>query len=174
MALPPARADGAPEAPFSFRPFTYVDLALAARWLQTPEVARWWGDAEEQLALLREDLAEPAMRQWIVQHGGQPFAYVQAYPVHAWPQPHLIDLPANAVAVDAFIGKPEMLGRGHGSAFLRRFAEMLIAGGAPVVATDPEVDNRRARRAYERAGFIEKRIAETGQVSVALMVFLRE
>jgi RimJ/RimL family protein N-acetyltransferase len=54
------------------------------------------------------------------------------------------------------IGDPDMLGRGHGSAFLRRLAERLVAEGAPIVAIDPDVDNLRARRAYARAGFVEQ------------------
>ena len=56
---------------------------MVARWLRTPEVARWWGDPNEQLALVTEDLDEPLMRQWIAEYEGQPFAYMQAYPAHA-------------------------------------------------------------------------------------------
>src|ERR1700722_16271134 len=99
-------------APYSFRPFTHADLALAARWLETPEVVRWWGEPREQLALLTEDLGEPAMRQWIVEHDGRPLAYAQAYEAHAWPQPHLAHLPDGAQVIDAFIAEPDMLSRG--------------------------------------------------------------
>jgi hypothetical protein len=42
-----------------------------------------------------------------------------------------------------------MLGRGHGSAFLRLLAGKLIREGAPLVAIDPIADNFRARRARE-------------------------
>jgi len=63
-----------------------------------------------------------------------------------------------------------MIGRGHGGAFLRALAEMLIAEGAPAVAIDPDVANLRARRAYARAGFIEcgAVAAEAGPVMVML------
>ncbi|MDQ3558113.1 MAG: acetyltransferase, partial [Pseudomonadota bacterium] len=146
-------------------------LPMAARWLRSPEVVRWWGDPEEQLALVTEDLHEPLMRQWIVEHRGHPFAYVQAYPARAWPQSHLMHLPDGAEAIDAFIGESDMLGRGHGGAFLRAFAEMLIAGGAPVVAIDPDLDNHRARRAYARAGFVGDDDVETGEGPAVLMLF---
>lgn len=158
-------------SPYSLRPFTHADLPMAARWLQSPEVVRWWGDPEEQLALLTEDLDEPLMRQWIVEHQGRPFAYVQAYPARAWPQSHLMHLPDGAEAIDAFIGEPDMLGRGHGGAFLRMFAEMLIAEGAPVVAIDPDPDNARAIRAYARAGFVGDDVVETGDGPAVLMLF---
>ncbi len=46
-----------------------------------------------------------------------------------------------------------MVGRGHGSAFVRLHAERLFAAGAPAVGTDPHPDNLRAIRAYQKAGF---------------------
>jgi hypothetical protein len=44
-------------------------------WLRTPEVVRWWGDPEEQAALLRADLLqadldEPRMAMRIVSFAG--------------------------------------------------------------------------------------------------------
>jgi aminoglycoside 6'-N-acetyltransferase len=156
---------------YQFRPFTRADLPLVAGWLRTPEVVRWWGDPQEQLALVTEDLDEPLMRQWIVELTGRAFAYAQAYPARAWPQSHLVCLPDGAAVIDAFIGEPAMLGRGHGSAFLRALAEMLLAEGAPVVAIDPDRDNHHARRAYARAGFIGEEIVETAAGPVVLMLF---
>jgi RimJ/RimL family protein N-acetyltransferase len=48
-----------------------------------------------------------------------------------------------------------MIGRGHGFTYLKLLAERLGAEGAPVVAIDPDVDDLRARRAYEKAGFFD-------------------
>ena len=118
---------------YNFRRFTHCDLPMAAHWLQQAEVARWWGDPAKELAVITEDLNEPMMRQWVVEYRGRPFGYAQTYPVHAWPQSHFKHLPDEAKAIDAFIGEPDMLGCGHGRAFLRVFAEMLIAEGAPLV-----------------------------------------
>ena len=156
---------------YRFRDFTPADLPLAERWLRTPEVARWWGDAEEQLVSLRGHLTDASIRQWIVEHGDRPFAYVQAYPVQDWPQPHLMDLPPGAQAVDAFIGEPDMIGCGHGSAFLGQLARMLVEEGAPLVSIDPHPQNERARRAYERAGFVGDEIFDTVEGPVVLMLF---
>jgi aminoglycoside 6'-N-acetyltransferase len=129
------------------------DLPLLRRWLRTPEVMRWWVDPDEQLALIAEDLATPEMAQWIVACDERPFAYAQAYEVHAWPQAHLASLPRGAMAIDTFIGEPDMLGRGHGGRFLRVLAERLVAEGAPIVAVDPDANNHRAIAAYTKAGF---------------------
>ena len=81
------------------------------------------------------------MDQWIVEFDGMPLAYAQAYCVHSWQQKHLEHLPADARAIDAFIGVPEMLGNGHGGRFLRQLAMMLVEQGAPLVAIDPDADS---------------------------------
>ena len=156
---------------YCFRPFTDADLPLAARWLKTPEVIRWWGDPEHELTVLTQDLDEPSMRPWIVEYRGRPFAYVQAYPVGAWPRVHLKHLCANAQMIDAFVGEADMLGQGHGSAFLRELAQMLIDEGSPAVAIDPAAKNERARRAYARAGFEGDKIVNAAEGPVVVMVF---
>jgi aminoglycoside 6'-N-acetyltransferase len=144
---------------------------MLRRWLATPEVARWWGDPAEQAALLEEDLANPLMVMRIVTHQGRPFAYAQDYDVHSWPQPHLAGLPYGARAIDAFVGEPDMIGRGHGRVFLRLLAERLIREGAPLAAIDPDLANDRARRAYAAAGFGEVQAVETTAGPAMLMTF---
>ena len=63
-----------------------------------------------------------------------------------------------------------MLGRGHGSAFIRFFTERLLAKGTPRVVIDPDPANTRAIRAYERAGFSKDCIVETPDGPALLMV----
>ena len=99
---------------YSFRNLAPADLPMLRTWLATPEALRWWGDPSTEAALIEVDLTNEAMRQWIVSHDDRPFGYAQAYEVHAWPQPHLAELPQGAMAVDAFIGVPHMIGQGHG------------------------------------------------------------
>jgi aminoglycoside 6'-N-acetyltransferase len=156
---------------YAFRPVEWDDFVFFERWLHAPEVARWWGDPAEQLALLRADMNEPKMTMVIVTGDERPFAYAQHYEVHAWPQAHLEALPPGSRAIDAFVGEPDMLGRGHGSAFLRLLAEALVRDGAPVVAIDPDVTNERARRAYANAGFRGNTIVDTQAGPAVLMTF---
>jgi aminoglycoside 6'-N-acetyltransferase len=158
-------------SPYDFRPATRNDLPMLRRWLRRPETARWWGDPAEQETLLREDLDNPLMTMRIVSFEGRAFAYAQDYEVHTWPQPHFMHLPPGARAIDSFIGESDMVGRGHGAGYLRLLAEHLIADGAPLVAIDPDVDNRRARRAYEKAGFRRGATVETAAGPAILMIF---
>jgi hypothetical protein len=65
-----AKHDGRPQSAggpvYTFRPAALLDLPLLQHWLRTPEVVRWWGNAEEQAVLLREDMDEPRMVMRIV------------------------------------------------------------------------------------------------------------
>jgi len=159
------------DMPYSFRPATAEDLPMLRRWLATPEPTRWWGDPAREAALLEGDLGEPNMVMRIVSFDGRSFAYAQDYDVGVWPQEHFGHLPAGARAIDAFIGKPDMLGCGHGSAFLRLLARRLINEGAPAVVIDPAADNLRARRAYTRAGFAGEMVVPTDSGPVIVMTF---
>jgi aminoglycoside 6'-N-acetyltransferase len=138
---------------YTFQPVTRSDLPQLEAWLQAPEIVIWWGDPVEQAELLRSDVDEPRMKMELVLFNGKPLAYAQSYEVHAWPQPHLDHLPIGSRAIDTFIGEPTMIGRGHGSAYLRIMALRLQAQGAPVIAIDPSEANRRAVLAYYNAGF---------------------
>jgi aminoglycoside 6'-N-acetyltransferase len=151
--LRPAETGG-----YAFRRVVQADLPMVQRWLATPEVRRWWGDPDEQIAILEEDLSDPRMSMWIVSRHGRPFACVQDYDPLSWGI-RAFDVPAGARGLDPFIGEPEMLNRGHGSAFLRTHVDRLFAGGVPAACIDPDPKNARAIRAYEKAGF--GRVGET-------------
>jgi aminoglycoside 6'-N-acetyltransferase len=110
------------------------------------------------------------MTMLIVTLDGRPFAYAQHYDVRGWPQDQFADLPPGARAIDAFIGDPAMIGRGHGAAFLRALAEQIVADGASLVAIDPDVDNIRAAKAYRNAGFKKREVIDTQEGKVVLMI----
>jgi aminoglycoside 6'-N-acetyltransferase len=158
---------------YVFRQVVQEDIAMLDIWLRTPAVVRWWGEPEGQARLLEEDLSDPRMTMRIVSFHGRPFAYAQHYAVHTWPHPHFACLPTGSRAIDAFIGESDMVGKGHGSAFLRLLAEQLIDEGAPLVAIDPHIHNFRARRAYEKAGFRYQCEVMTGEGPAMLMIYQR-
>jgi len=154
---------------YEFVPMTSADLPLIRRWLETPHVSEWWHDPAEQFELVSGDLDHPDMAQFIVTGDARDFAYLQSYNISAWdvgfgPQPE------GTRGLDQFIGEPDMLGCGHGSAFIRVFADQLLATGTPRVVIDPDPANERAIRAYQKAGFCRDRIVETPDGPALLMV----
>ncbi|MFN3526133.1 MAG: GNAT family N-acetyltransferase [Paracoccus sp. (in: a-proteobacteria)] len=138
---------------------TRADLPMLAQWLASAEVAAWWEGPDRQIALVTEDLDHPAMTQVIVMWGDQPIAYAQYYPAQAWPAPHFAHLPGNAIAIDVFAGPA---GRGHGGGWLRALGDLLLQQ-ASTLAIDPDPENIRAIRAYEKAGFSGSEIRIDGE-----------
>lgn len=157
----------APE--YVFRPMTSADLSLVRRWLETPEVMRWWGQPEEQYALVSGDLYHPDMDQFIVALGEHSFAYIQCYALSTW-NLGLGEHPAKTRGIDQFIGGPDMIGCGHGSGFIRQFSDGLLSSGIPRIVTDPDPANGRAVRAYAKAGFQSDRVVDTPDGPALLMV----
>jgi aminoglycoside 6'-N-acetyltransferase len=155
---------------YEFRPMTPDDLPLVKRWLAAPHVVQWWGNTHEQFELVRGDLEVEAMDQYVVTTNDRPFGYLQCYDPMVWPDNGLGAHPAGTRGIDQFIGESEMLERGHGSAFIRIFIERLLKAGSPRVITDPDPNNHRAIRAYEKAGFRRDRIVDTPDGRALLMV----
>ena len=153
---------------YDFRPMVHADLPLIQRWLETPHVSLWWHDPAEQFDLVSGDHDHAEMAQFVIAADDRPFAYLQCYRLSDWntgfgPQPY------GTRGLDQFIGEADMLGRGHGSAFIRAFAGQLLSGGTPRVVIDPDPANARAIRAYEKAGFARDRIVDTPDGPALLM-----
>jgi aminoglycoside 6'-N-acetyltransferase len=154
---------------YEFRPMTAADLPMVKHWLGMPHVMHWWGKPDEQFALVRDDLEEPAMDQFVVMAADRPFAYLQSYRLADWNFNFGMQ-PIGTRGIDQFIGEPDMVSRGHGSAFIRSFIDRVLAEGAPRVITDPDPRNLRAVRAYEKAGFRKEGTYDTAEGPALLMV----
>jgi aminoglycoside 6'-N-acetyltransferase len=155
---------------YEFRSMTAQDLPTVCRWLQAPHVSQWWGDPDQQFALVSGDLSDPAMEQFVVSTEDRPFAYLQCYDPMAWPENGFGALPIGSRGIDQFIGETHMIGRSHGSAMIRSFVDALFETSTPRVITDPDPTNARAVKAYEKAGFLKSRPVNTPDRRALLMV----
>ena len=149
------------EAPIAFRRLIADDLPMLREWLGRPHWRQWWGDPETELGFIR-DMVEgrDSTQPFIVAVGGRAAGYIQVWfvrdaRVEPWlsEAPWLRDLPEDAVGVDLSLADGECLGRGLGSAVLRAFVGRLRAEGHRTIIIDPDPRNRRAVRAYAKAGF---------------------
>jgi aminoglycoside 6'-N-acetyltransferase len=154
---------------YAFRPMSASDLPTVRCWLEMPHVREWWHDPAEQFELVSGDLDHPDMAQFIVSADGQEFAYLQCYVLSTW-NTGFGEQPEGTRGIDQFIGEADMLGLGHGSGFVRAFADQLLAAGTPRVVTDPDPTNVRAIRAYEKAGFRRDRLVDTPDGTALLMM----
>jgi aminoglycoside 6'-N-acetyltransferase len=144
-----------PDEPvYDFRAVTEADLPMLKAWLAEPHVQEWWDDGPEaSLAEIREAMESVETEPLIVEIDGRPIAYIQSYDPHLEDGHPYQDQRFGTLGMDISIGLPDLVGKGHGSAIVRQFSDMLFEEGCPRVIIDPHPDNLRAIRAYEKAGF---------------------
>jgi aminoglycoside 6'-N-acetyltransferase len=139
---------------YDFRSVTEADLPVLEAWLAEPHVAEWWDEGPEaSLAEIREAMNSVETEPLIVELDGRPIAYIQSYDPHLEEGHPYQDQPFGTLGMDISIGPPDLVGKGHGSAIVRQFTDMLFEEGCPRIVIDPHPDNGRAIRAYEKAGF---------------------
>jgi RimJ/RimL family protein N-acetyltransferase len=161
---------------YQFHPMSHADLPLMRRWLESPHMRQWWGEPETELGYIRDMIdGRDTTRPFIFSVDGKPVGYIQywfiGYHQNAeWiaAHPWLGELPSDAVGVDQSIGEADLLSHGIGSDVLRVFTEGLVAQGHRTIIIDPDPANKRAVRAYEKAGFraIPRLLGRTGDTLI--------
>lgn len=143
-----------PEAPLRgelavVRPATVADAELLVRWHLEPEVARYWDDETYSVEEMRDRLARGDVDPFIVEEGGEPVGYLQAW------------FDGDDCGLDMFL-VPEARGRGLGPDAARTLTRHLLAEGRDRITVDPYLWNETAIRAWARAGFrpVEEREAD--------------
>ncbi|MGB3503171.1 MAG: GNAT family N-acetyltransferase [Mesorhizobium sp.] len=142
-----------PRKGYSFRDVTETDLPMLRGWLEQPHMRQWWDDPDTEIAAIAGHMDSVSVEPLIAELDGRPIGYAQWYDPHLEDDHPYGDQPFGTLGIDLSIGEADMLGQGHGSALLRALADELIEEGAPRLVIDPHPDNRRAIRAYEKAGF---------------------
>ena len=143
-------------------------LQQLCKWLKEPLVARWWGDSGVVLSKLARYSASRAL----ILGASQPVGFL------CWQNPTpeelaatgLNDLPSDLVDIDILIGEPAHLGQDIGPRALGLLLERLAAEGCTSAGLATAFENKRARRAFEKAGFRAFRdFEEQGQRMVYLI-----
>lgn len=153
---------------YSFLAFSDQHVDLVAQWLTTPDVSRWYEDPD-YVEDLEDQSDDDNVSMRLACFDGVPFAFVQDYLIHAWPDHHLAYLKPGSRGLDTFIGNPEMIGGGHGPAYLKLLIDELRDTGVPALGIDPHPDNARAIGAYAKLGFRADREVESEWGRVLLM-----
>ena len=155
------------EGPLGLRPMeqTEQDYVQPHAWLADARIADYYGglNSRPMLQEVRRKyeprvLGEEPVVPCIAEYEGIPLGYVQFYPVEEaeYDCRGLVDfsLYAKPMAVDLFLGQPERWNQGLGSRLLRALCRYLSDEvGADAIFIDPRLNNPRAIRCYEKAGF---------------------
>lgn len=139
-----------------------TDVHHLYRWLDDADVNRWYREGEHTLAGYRQRFApEATTHKFIIEIDSEPAGYLQAYRLSDEPEyATQLGLGHDAVSIDLFIGEPTFRGAGWGSVVLRAALERIVFGhmAAEWACINPDPDNLRAVRSYEKAGFRGDRI----------------
>ena len=151
-------------ATFNFRHLTRADFPLLGGWLAQPHVARWWNHDNSPQAMEADfaaviDRLDPA-DVFIVSYGNRPIGLLQRYtfadnPGYITDLAALIEAPGAALSIDYFIGEPDLIGRGLGSAMIRAAVDAIWRDypNAPSIIVPVASANVASWRALEHAGF---------------------
>jgi aminoglycoside 6'-N-acetyltransferase len=128
----------------TLRPLQVADAAPLAAAGSHPEIARWWPDiTEEELVAKAEGRDD--VEAFAIEHEGELAGLIQF-----WENP---DEEYRYANIDLFLAVP-FQGRGLGRDAVRTLARWLVTErGHHRLTIDPTVENDRAIRCYEAAGF---------------------
>ena len=149
------------------------DYRLLVRWRAEPHIHEWW-DPDEPAPTLDEVIAHygPAVRgeekttSCIFELEDRPVGFVQFYrwlPYTQGDDPIDVRADPDTFGLDIHIGEPDLIERGLGT----RVVDLLCGylereHGASWIALITDVENHRAQRAYEKAGFRKvRRVLDT-------------
>lgn len=127
---------------YGFRAVTEDDLPMIAQWLDEPHLAQWWGDPHKALAEIKDAMEDVATEPLIIELDGEPIGYLQSYDPHLEDDHPYQDQPTGTLGIDLSIGKPDLVGKGHGSAIVRQFVDELFAEGRPARCHRSRPDER--------------------------------
>ena len=139
-------------------------------------MAEWW-QPTPSIAELEEEYGEhfggsTGVKPYFVIADGSPIGYIQSYTAMGSGEGWWTDEQDPGVrGIDQFLANAGDLGRGFGSRMVRAFvAELFADPEVTKVQTDPSPQNRRAIRAYEKAGFRPVREVDTPDGRALLMI----
>lgn len=164
------------------------DYKLLEKWLSDPAVLEFYEGRDNPFNLdkVMEKFAhrtrgESDVTPCIVEYDGQAIGYIQYYKVDAeeYKVSDKIDMEKylNPFGMDLFIGETRYLNMGIGTHLVKGMIHYLIENEkADGIFIDPQTNNKRAIKCYEKSGFeaitvIEKRELHEGEYRDSLIMY---
>ena len=142
-----------------FRPLEQKDFPMLHEWLNRDHIAPNWGgltSLEEVNSLYQARLHSKSIFPFIVYFNEKPIGFIQAYDASLVRNNWLLET-EGTFGIDQFISDKNLLGKGIGSAFIKKFTdEMLLRDEVKRIISDPPPNNPAAIKAYKKAGFHRK------------------
>jgi aminoglycoside 6'-N-acetyltransferase len=145
---------------FTFTKITKQEMPFLLEWFKAPHVSKWW-PVPSKNELFEDFLIRIRSKNtfgYMVNLEGVPIGYIQYYFINrnfektgSW----LPGLPENTVGTDQFIGDLNLIGKGLGTEFIKKFLKHLvqIEPSITTIIVDPDPQNFAAIKCYEKVGF---------------------
>ena len=145
-----------PDAMISLRPMgdTVEDYSALRDWFHEPELRQWvWCDEKDEPPVSLERVREKYRPRIVSPVDVFPYFILLDGSAAGFIQYYLHD--RHSAGIDMWIGSPDNRGRGCGTEALRQLVELIRERHPHIteVFIDPEPENIRAVRCYEKAGF---------------------
>ena len=137
------------------RPATLEDLPTLRRWDEQPHVIAASGD-DDFFPWEAELPRDVDWRELLIgEVDGRPIGFIQIIDAAREETHYWGDCEENLRAIDIWIGEASDLGKGYGTQMMRLAIDRCFASPeVTAILIDPLASNLRARRFYERLGFV--------------------
>ena len=149
----------------TFRRLVDDDLPMLHRWLNEPDVVRWWEGDDVSFAAVTRDYGSASTEPTeysIAVADGQDVGWIQCYAIAAYPdedevqQWQRLGVAETCAGIDYLIAEPARRRQGLGTAMISAFVRDVVFARHPAwtqVGASPVVANTASWRALEKAGF---------------------
>ena len=152
---------------------TMEDYTAMRSWFLEPELKQWvWCDEKDEIDVPLERIIEKYGSRvksltdvfpYFILRDGESIGFIQYY-IHD----------AETIGLDMWIGTMQERSRGYGSEALRQMVELIHEKHPQVkeLFIDPEVDNIRAIKCYQKAGFqpVEEIVDDEGDKCLLMKI----
>lgn len=153
----------------SFKSLESPDLQRLYEWFQEPHIKEWYANGQ---SFSKQDiinkysprvLAEEKVPCFIIHIDDEPVGFIQYYALNDFLPEGVADLShplfkeeaaSDMAGIDLFIGDINYLDKGLGAKIIQAFLEQKLFPQFKAVVIDPAMNNIRAVKAYEKAGFL--------------------
>lgn len=153
----------------SFRKFSLEDVPLYYEWADKPHVKNiWFKEGYQPKEYILEKITGNGIEYpFVILLDNKPIGHIQFWDIKARDEiekdkiDYFTGQPEGTYGIDLFIGEEEYLGKGYGTKIVIEFVKLLFEKyHAKKIVIDPEADNIKAIRCYEKAGFRFSRFAD--------------
>nr|WP_319571010.1 GNAT family N-acetyltransferase [uncultured Draconibacterium sp.] len=136
------------------RDFKIEDLSTLKIWLEQDYISRFWGNIQEWIDEITENLDADWVKCFIVEHNDKPIGFLQYYETDNAPPGDWSSESVGTVGIDYLIGNRNYIGKGYGSKIVQLLVELIKSKNEyDYIIADPVKENLASIKTLENNDF---------------------